>query len=218
MSDGQGAVGGLRQVCHDLRQPVAGVFALAGAALAEAGVPESVRARLEQIADLAEWQSEVIGHWLEETGDDQPGAGRADVVRVVNEALAAERATWPGELVFLWPAEPVFTDMHPVVLRRVVANLLANATRAAGPSGTVRVEVGCRAGWMAVAVEDSGPGFGRVFWGSGLGLRAAARQAIRHGGRVECGRGSLGGGQVSLWLPRTPAQMGGIAADAAGSV
>jgi signal transduction histidine kinase len=218
MNDVCGVVDDLREVCHDIRQPVAGVLALAGAALAVSGVPESVRARLEQISELAEWQSEVIGHWLEETGPGRRGAGGADVVRVVNEALAAERAAWPGELVFVWPAGPVFTAMHPVVLRRVVANLVANAARAAGPSGTVRVEVGCRADRMVVVVDDSGPGFGRLSWGSGLGLQAAARQVIRHGGRVECGRGSAGGGRVSLWLPLAPADSGRRIADAAGSV
>lgn len=220
MNDAHGAVDGLRQACHDIRQPIAGVLALAGAALAEPGLPDRVRARLEQISDLAEWQSVVIGDWLEASGDGEarPDGGAADVVRVVNEALAAERATWPGELIFLWPCEPVFTPMHPVVLRRILANVVGNATRAAGPSGTVRVEAGCHSDRMVVAVSDTGPGFGRLPGGSGLGLRSAARQAVRYGGRVECGRGSQGGGQVSLWLPRAPVQTRGIAADATGSV
>jgi hypothetical protein len=32
-------------------------------------------------------------------------------------------------------------------------------------------------------------------------LSAVAREALKHQGRLECGRGSLGGGRVSLWLP-----------------
>jgi C4-dicarboxylate-specific signal transduction histidine kinase len=218
MSDEYGAVDGMRQACHDIRQPIAGVLALAGAALAEAGLPGNARNRLEQIVGLAEWQSDVIEDWLRAFGPGPPGAGQADAVRVINEALAAERVTWAGELTFQWPAEPVFAPLHPVALRRVVANLLANATGAAGPAGRVRVEVGCRAGWMVVVVEDSGPGFGRVSGGSGLGLHAAARQAIRQGGRLECGRGRHGGGLVSLWLPLAPAQTGARAADATRSV
>jgi signal transduction histidine kinase len=108
--------------------------------------------------------------------------------------------------------------VHPVDLRRVVANLLANATRAAGPSGTVTIEVGCRDGGMLIVVEDSGPGFGRLSGRSGLGLSAAARQAVKHQGRLECGRGNLGGARVSLWLQPAPAQMGGRTADATCSV
>jgi signal transduction histidine kinase len=228
MNDAHLALDDLRQLFHDVRQPVAGVLALVGAALAEAGVPERVRARLEQVADLAEWQADVIGQWLQETGLGQVDAGHADVVQVVNEALAAERATWPGDLVFRWPGEPAFAPLNPVVLRRAVANLVANATRAAGPSGTVAVEVRRSADGIVVVVEDSGPGFGGSGFGgpgsggadggSGLGLHAAARQASNYHGRLECGRGSLGGARVSLWLPLPPAETGRRIADAACSV
>jgi signal transduction histidine kinase len=206
----------VRQACHDIRQPIAGVLALAGAALAEAGLPENARSRLEQIVALAEWQSDVIEHWLQASGARQPAA-HTDVVRVVNEAVAAERVTWGGELTLLWPPEPVRARLRPVVLRRIVANLIANATRAAGPSGTVTVEVGCRGEGMLIVVDDSGPGFGRLAGGSGLGLAEVAGQAAKHRGRLECGRGSLGGGRVALWLPLA-ARTGGRMTDATCSV
>jgi signal transduction histidine kinase len=89
----------------------------------------------------------------------------------------------------------------------MTANLLDNATRAAGPSGTVTAEVSRWDSQMLLAVEDDGPGFGRLVKdeglvkGHGLGLSAVARHADQLGGRLECGRGSLGGGRVSLWLP-----------------
>jgi len=71
---------------------------------------------------------------------------------------------------------------------------------------------------MLLAVEDSGPGFGRLPRGSGLGLSAVARQAIEHQGRVECGRGRLGGGRVSLWLPTLASRVEEGMADAARAV
>lgn len=220
MSDAHGLMPGLREVCHDIRQPIAGVLALAGAALAEADLPEHTRGRLEQIMELAEWQSSVVESWLDFSGDS-PGDGYTDVVGVVNAAAAAERLTWGGDLTLRWPPEPVFTRTHPVVLRRMTANLLDNATRAAGPSGTVTVEVTRSGRRMLLAVEDNGPGFGRLGRGEGLvkghgfGLRAVARQAIQCGGRLECGRGSLGGGRVSLWLPLAASRAEGRTADAA---
>ena len=213
MNDAYGVVDGLRQACHDIRQPIAGVLALAGAALAESGLPENTRTRLEQIVGLAEWRSEVIEHWLQARRPGQPDACHTDVVRVVNDAAAAERMTWAGELTLVWPPELVFARLHPVVLRRMTANLLANATRAAGPSGAVTVEVRTRNSRMLLAVEDNGPGFGWLPGGSGLGLSAVARQIVKHGGRLECGLGSHGGGPVSLWLP-LPAQTQGGVADA----
>lgn len=218
MNDACRSVNGLREACHDIRQPIAAVLALAGAALAEAEVPESVRNRLEQIMDLAEWQSDVIQNWLEVSQDaDSPGAGHTDAVRVINEAAAAERLTWTGDLTVVWPTDPVFTPPHPVILRRMVANLLANATRAAGPHGCVRIEVSRQGRCMLLAVEDNGPGFGRLSGGGGVGLSAVARHAVRHHGRLECGRATLGGGRVCLWLPLAES-VEGSAADATRSV
>jgi signal transduction histidine kinase len=214
MSDTYGSVHELREVCHDIRQPIAGVLALAGAALGEADLPEDTRNRLEQIEMLAEWQSHVVDTWLEVSADGPPGASHTDVVGVVNEAIAAERLTWAGDLTLAWPCEPLFVRPRPVILRRMTANLLANATNAAGPSGTVTIEVSRRDGRMLLAVEDDGPGFGRLSGGYGLGLSAVARQAVQHRGRLECGRGSLGGGRVSLWLPLAVSRMEGTAADA----
>jgi len=214
MNDAHGAVAGLREVCHDIRQPVAGVLALAGAVLAEEGLPEDTRTRLKQIVELTEWQSDVLEHWLWAPGGGQPDADHADVVRVINEAAASERVVWAGELILVWPPEPIFAPLDPVILRRVVANLLANATRAAGANGMVTIEVGCRDGRMLLVVEDNGPGFGWLPGGLGLGLSAVARQAVKHRGRLECGRGSLGGGRVTLWLPLAAAQTGGSVADA----
>jgi two-component system, OmpR family, sensor histidine kinase KdpD len=207
MSSRRGWVEGLQLACHDMRQPTAGVLALAGAILTETGLPESARTRVNQIIGLAEWQSDVIEHWLHEPGCGPADSADTDVVRVVNEAVAAERVTWAGELTLVWPPEPVFVALHSVTMRRMAANLLANATRAAGRSGTVTVEVSSHARRMLLAVEDDGPGFGRLPPGLGLGLSAVAREAVKHHGRLECGRSSLGGGRVNLWLPLTASQM-----------
>lgn len=208
MDDGNCTEAGLLQACHDIRQPIAGVLALAGAALAEAELPAHVRAYLNQIVGLAEWQSDVIDNWLREPAGEPDDARGTDVVRVLNEAIAAQRVTWAGEITLVWPPEPVFVPLDAVTMRRMTANLLANAARAATPSGQVTVEVSRRGRWTLLVVEDNGPGFGRLAAGSGLGLSAVARQAARHQGRLECGRGSLGGARVNLWLPALPAKTG----------
>lgn len=198
----EGTLGGFREVCHDIRQPIAGVLALAGAALAQPELPQEARSRLEQIIELAEWQSDVVENWLDVSAAQADRmADYTDVVQVVNEAAAAERLVWAGNLTLIWPPEPVSVTPHPVILRRMTANLIGNATRAAGRAGTVTVEVARRANRMLLAVEDDGPGFGWLAQGRGLGLSSVARQAVQHGGGLECGLGSLGGGRVSLWLP-----------------
>ena len=192
----------MRETCHDMRQPLASMFALAAAALAEPGLPEAAGARLEQMVEQAEWLADLIEHSLQLAAPDAPGGGGADLVRVASEVAVAERMTWPGEVRMVSQPSAVFTDVHPVLLRQMVANLVGNATRAAGPSGTVTIEVGRQESSALLTVEDSGPGFGnKIPPGLGLGLAAVSRNAIRHGGRVECGRGAGGGARVQLWLP-----------------
>lgn len=197
----------LSETCHDLRQPVASVLALAGAALTEPGLSAAARGRLDQIVGQAEWLADIIGDCLAAHEQEQPdelaesGAGCADVVHIVGEAVAAERLTWSGDVTLTVPDGPVWCAVHPVVLRRIVANVLGNATRAAGPTGEVSIEIRRHQGAAVLVVEDNGPGFGRIPGGTGLGFSVVARNVVRYGGRMECGCGARGGARISLWLP-----------------
>ena len=195
----------LRDTCHDMRQPVASMFALAAATLAEPGLPPAARARLEQMIGQAEWLAELIQHSLEQADPDAPGADRADLAQVAGEVTGAERTTWPGTMKVISRPAVIFAEVHPVLMRRMVANLVGNATRAAGPSGTVTVEINLERPWAVLAIEDTGPGFGKIPKGLGLGLAAVSRTAARHGGRLEYGSGASGGTRVILWLPLAPA-------------
>jgi signal transduction histidine kinase len=201
----------LRDTCHDMRQPVASMFALAAAALADPALPQDARARLEQMIEQAEWLADLIQHSLRMAAPGAADAWRADLLQVAGEAVAAECMSWPGDVKLISQSRAVFTDVHPVLLRRMVANLVSNATRAAGPSGTVTVEVGRHQNWALLVVEDTGPGFGKIPSRMGLGLTSVSRNAARHGGRVESGASAGGGARVSLWLPISVghAQLGG---------
>lgn len=203
----------LRETCHDMRQPVASVFALAAAAMADPSLPGAARARLEQIVEQAEWLADLIQHSLQLAAPSAPGPHRADLLQVAGDVVAAECMTWPGEARMISQPGAVLTDVHPVLLRRMVANLVDNATRAAGPSGTVTVEVGRQQNLALLTVEDTGPGFGKIPGGLGLGLAAVSRNAVRHGGRVECRSSATGGTRVNLWLPLSLGQLQASGAD-----
>lgn len=191
----------LREIYHDMRQPVASVFALAAAALAEPGIPRTARANVEEIIKQAEWLADLIRHALHTAAPDGQAGWATDLRSVAREVVDAERLTWAGEASMVTPAEPVFAAVQPVVLRRIVANLVSNAIRAAGPSGRIMLEIGCEQGAARLCVEDSGPGFGKIEKGLGLGLAAVGREVVRHGGKLECGNGARGGARVSVWLP-----------------
>lgn len=206
-----------RELYHDMRQPVASVFALAAAALAEPGIPRIARANMEEIIKQAEWLSDLIRHALHVAAPDGLTGWATDLRSVAREAVDAECLTWAGEARTVTPAEPVLAALPPVVLRRMVANLVSNAIRAAGPSGRVMVEVGCEQGAACLCVEDTGPGFGKIEKGLGLGLAAVGRDAVRYGGKLECGNAARGGARVSLRLPRVPAESSLVPAQSPGA-
>jgi signal transduction histidine kinase len=205
----------LRETCHDMRQPVASVLALAAAALTEPGLPAAAKGRLEQIVGQAEWLADMIHVFLHEGEQGEANeagekdfdatdevAARADVVCIVNEVIVAGHLTWPCDLKVTSPASPVRCALPPALLRRIISNVLSNAARAAGSSGVVTVQIRQRKALVTLVVEDSGPGFGKIPSGAGLGLSAVARHIVRYGGRVECSRSACGGARVSLWLPQ----------------
>lgn len=196
----------LNEICHDLHKPVASIRETAAAALADPRLRTQVRRRLEQIAGQADWLASVINDCLgtecQQDGVKGTGSGPANVARVVNEAVAACQLTWPGDLSVTSAPRPVLCALDPVILRRIVSNVLSNAIRAAGPSGAVAVEIKRDRSMTVVMVEDSGPGFGKIPPGHGIGLAEVASNVIRYGGKVECSRGARGGVRVSLWLPR----------------
>lgn len=189
---------------HELRTPLAGVQAAAEAAAAPGLDPEE-RDRLHLLLlreshragrlvdDLLAMARIDAGLDLRRDPVELLGLARAEVERVGlrapdrSLAVDGEQATVTGD------AER---------LGRVLANLLDNATRHAGPAGWVRVRVEPGA---SVLVTDSGPGVPpqereRIFdrlvrldearsadaGGAGLGLAIARGIARAHGGDLRC--------------------------------
>src|SRR5437773_7032664 len=97
----------VREACHDMRQPVAGVLRLAAAALAQPGVPDATRDYLEQIITQTVSLTELIHQSLYADEPDRVAAVRTDLRQLTAEACAAERVTYEGTVEFLSLAEPV---------------------------------------------------------------------------------------------------------------
>jgi signal transduction histidine kinase len=181
------------------------VLRLAAAALAQPGVPDAARSCLEQIVAQTTSLGELIYQWLYA---DEPDKATllTDLRRLAAEAVAAERVTYKGQVRLLSPTEPVLIRVTRADARRIISNLLGNATRAAGPEGAVTIEVATDRGRAEVTVEDTGPGFGKVAKGAGLGLGIITQSLVRCHGRLEYGRGKAGGVRASLWLPLVAAR------------
>jgi signal transduction histidine kinase len=197
----------LREICHDMRQPVASIIALADAALSHAAVPSSVRGRLGQVRDQAEWLGDLLRHLVEPPEPRMAEDESCDLARLASDAVRFEAVTYTGELALQWSSGDMYVSGNSVELRRVIANLLSNATRAAGPAGKVVVELRRDADCALLTFDDSGPGFGHIRPGTGLGLPVVARSLNAYGGDVKYGQGPLGGVRATLALRRRPPRM-----------
>jgi signal transduction histidine kinase len=188
----------LHEICHDMRQPVASILMLADAALTDDSIPPVVRVSLGQVREEAEWLGDLLQHLLQPSGTETANGQAHDLTRVAADVVAAAQATYRGDLRLQSSGGNLRVLGSPLELRRAIANLVSNATRAAGPQGQVVVEL-CRAGeHVLLAVDDNGPGFGLIRRGIGLGLRAAARSLASCGGRIEFRRSRLGGTRAVL--------------------
>jgi signal transduction histidine kinase len=203
LTDVQQRPGTVQQAAHDLRQPVAAVRALASAALADERVPGRVQQRLEQIIAEAHWLSKIINDMLAEPGVP-PSAEAVDITMLVRDTVRLEQLTCAAQISLQQPEqEPRYLMADGTRLRRALANILANATRAAGPDGHVRLTERAAGNTELIEIIDDGPGFGSmaVGNGTGIGLQITGQMLAECGGRMEAERLASDQTLVRVLLP-----------------
>jgi hypothetical protein len=186
---------------------------LASAAEMRPDVPETVRLALQEITDQAEDISVAVRQFLDDAKQGVDGLGDPrpmNVAALAQEGVERWRATFQGAIDYAAADDPLHVTIDPVLFRRALGNILSNATRAADVGGHVAVTVrkfqterGARA---VIEVDDSGPGFGNIPSGHGLGLAVVRRTVEAAGGSVEFDEGTLGGALVRMVLPVTVKQ------------
>lgn len=188
---------------HDLMQPLAGILALTD--LPPAREPSGDgHTRISQVRALAEWMQGLLASAQTSapdgrqrgTGNDLPTDAR-DVCRVVATALAHRTHA----LTIAGPDAPLPVDVDRVVLRRIVANVVDNAARAAGPDGRVEVRVSNVNNSARIVVTDDGPGFGCIPGNTGLGLRITRRLLKACSGSLMISDSPRGGAEVTISIP-----------------
>ncbi|MGY1671018.1 sensor histidine kinase [Geodermatophilus sp. SYSU D00710] len=187
---------------HEIRQPLAAVFALAEAARSRPGVPADVDRYLERIVEQTREIADAVTSVLDRRATD---TGPVDLDEVVDSVLSAFAHTWSGTLSRRGARRDLVVHGDRATVRRCLVNVVDNAVRAAGPRGSVTVTVRRDATSVRVLVEDDGPGFGFVPGGSGLGLPVTRQEVEAMGGRLATGLpSSHGGGRVAISLPLRP--------------
>jgi signal transduction histidine kinase len=212
-------------IAHEVRQPLAGIVANAGAALRWLGRSppdhDEVRAALNRIQSEGHRTSEVFDaiRALFRKGDQ--GRQRIAVNEIIVEVLQSLRGELKDHEVETRPklTELPLVDGHRGQLRQVIFNLVHNALEAMDTTSdrrrVLRVTTELRGrDAISVAVEDSGPGidpkqldgvFGAFVTGKshgmGLGL-AICRMIIEyHGGQLTASSDGKNGALFQFTLP-----------------
>lgn len=187
---------GSRELCHDLRQPLASAVVLTHMLERETGLSAAGRHRLGLLhGELGRLAGMLTAH-LEPSATEL-----VDVVAVVRDVCDAPVGS-DAPLLALSAAPTPLVLGDPVQMTRLVANLVSNARSAAGPTGAVRVRVGDEGGSVRIVVEDSGSALGDdLAPGFGLGLMIVESVLRRLGGTSTCAASELGGLRVTLTIP-----------------
>jgi heavy metal sensor kinase len=213
---------------HELRTPIASLRAEASVALSQSRTPQESEKSLARVRDEARRLSAIV--------DDLFTLARLDaeasvlhreeffLEELVMESISRIRplAVDRGISLAFHPSAEARCVGDPVLVDRIVTNLLDNATKYGAPGGSVVVELTTVGTSHVVRVTDDGMGippdaqahvFDRFFrgdaartrsaaaGGAGLGLSIAWRIAQAHGGDLELTRSDGTGTVFTLTLP-----------------
>ena len=205
---------------HELRTPATAVYGVLKT-LADRG-PHLTEDLRQELLNVGVEQGERLRRLLEELLDLSRLDGRAVAIEprpvVLRAALAdvVHGALSASDSVELDVPDDLAAVVDPLVLERVVSNLVANAVRYGSPP--IRIVARQRDRHLRVAVEDAGPGVpeeleGRIFdrfarggggdTGHGLGLAIARAYAQAHGGDLVYDHRPTGA-RFELLIPQEP--------------
>jgi signal transduction histidine kinase len=223
----------LANVSHELRTPLARIRV--ALELAEEGDAETARESLLDIAADLDELERLIGDVLTAARLELSAGGargipplrreELDVAVLCEQSAARLRAAHPTRaLVVELASELPPIDGDPVLLRRVIDNLLENAHKYSdADDATIELRARADEGGVALEVDDRGVGVApadlpdlfRPFFradrsrarktgGLGLGLALAKRVVDAHGGRIALRPREGGGTSARVWLPAAP--------------
>ncbi len=211
----------ISNAAHQLRNPIAGVLAMAEA-VKSAPTPEATKERAEELLSSARHAKDLANQLLTleriQAAPSDLAPRPVDLNSIVSEVAAsyAAEASKDDIAVTAHPTDaPAHIVADAVMVREAITNLADNALRHGGKElSRVDISVSRENGSVRVDVTDDGQGvadedvpivlsrFGQAKpgTGSGLGLSIAEAVADRHGGRLDLNTES-DGLTVSLEFP-----------------
>jgi heavy metal sensor kinase len=218
----------MADAAHELRTPIASLRAEASVALSQSRTPTEYEGSLLHVRDDARRLSAIV--------DDLFTLARLDaeegilhrqeffLEELLLESVARVRplAVDKGMTIAFNPTVEARCSGDPLLIDRIITNLLDNAIKYGAPGCSVVIELETSWAWHMVRVSDNGPGipadaqahiFARFFradaartrsaspGGAGLGLSIAWRIARAHGGDLTLTSSSETGSVFTLTLP-----------------
>jgi len=189
-------------VRHDLRGPLQTIM---NAAYVAESNPERTAEMMEIIMRSVKHQSDVMEDWKSQDLEETMKFTETDLSQLISDALAASLI--PTHITVDVNTDPMKVNLDKVKMRRVMDNLIRNATEAMEDGGTLIISA--RGGEHGIIIEVSDTGIGipeaerknifKPFYttkpgGVGLGLTYSRRTVEAHGGNItvesEEGKGS----------------------------
>jgi signal transduction histidine kinase len=189
----------LRGLLHDLGHEMSTLSFLVEAVRGDVELPEDSSYRMELLSLEMTRLLDIIRHGLNavSTGDE---AEVLHVREVATELTRLAQLAYQADVALL-PGPDATAYINPVLLWRILSNVVDNAARAAGAGGQVALTIR-QAGGTVVDVTDTGPGFGSVPKGkASLGLDVVMSLLNNCGGALEVESPPGGGTTVRLILP-----------------
>lgn len=211
----------ISNAAHQLRNPVAGVLALAQA-VQNAPSPEAATERSVELVEAAREASSLTNQLLSferASGTDVDRSGMEidlrDLLRQIAKRFETQIAPKQKNLSLSLCDEDIAIKGDEIMLKEAILNLLTNAVVHGGPKmSTIAISLVKEDGNAVILVRDDGVGIPREKFveaigrfgqasdgpGSGLGLPIAARVMKNHSGKLRL-LDTSGGAAVLLTLP-----------------
>ncbi|HUO44489.1 MAG TPA: sensor histidine kinase KdpD [Burkholderiales bacterium] len=213
----------LSAISHDLRTPLTALVGLADtlagadhAGAASREIATAIRDKTQQLTGLV---TNLLDMARLQTGKVQLKRGWQAIEEVVGSALRQMAETLARHHVtVVIPPDTPLCEFDPVLIERVLVNLLDNAAKYTPPDSTVTIRAAHDPRFLTVTVEDDGPGlppgeaeklFDKFVRGEaessqpGVGLGLAICRAIvnAHGGEIHAEPRPGGGARFAFRLP-----------------
>ena len=217
----------LAALSHDLRTPLTALVGLTESLTRTKSGADSMQHELaEEIRTSALRMHTMVNNLLDmarlQSGEVHLRKDWQSIEEVVGGAIRSLQPILKGRAIDVrLPDNLPLVEIDAVLVERVFANLLENATKYTPDNSPIEVSAAARPGWLTVSVADRGPGlpvrdaatlFDKFTRGEqesakpgvGLGLSICRAIVEAHGGKIRASRRDGGGAVFSFDLPATP--------------